>query len=107
MRFGKYDQKIQFVEFGTASDGAGGTIPSENVILTTFARIEQLKIRADIEQSQMNLPATYRVWIMVRQGFSPTVGKAIKWRGGNYKISTSPQVESVRMQKEWFFDIVQ
>ena len=106
MRFGRYDQKIQFVSYGSVSDEAGGTIPSELVLLTTFARIEQLTIRADIEQSQMELPETYRVWIMVRSGFTPTVGMSLKWRGRVFKIQTTPQVKSVRIQHEWFFDIV-
>ena len=106
MRFGSYDQKIQFVHFGSVSDGAGGTIPVEIVDLTTFAQIDQLKVRADLEQSQMQLPETYRVRMMVRSGFNPTVKNTVKWRGGYFEINTAPQVESVRLKKEWIFDIV-
>lgn len=106
MIFGKYDQKIQFVTFGTESDGAGGSIPVEVVDLTTFVQINQLKVRADLEQSQMQLPVTYRVRMMVRSGFLPDVGKTIKWHGKYYQIQNAPQVESVRLQKEWIFDIV-
>lgn len=106
MRFGKYDQKVQFVSFTKESDGAGGYIPTENVDLTTFARITQLKIKADIEQTQMNLPATYRVGVMVRSGFLPMVQNNVKWRGDLYQIITTPQVEGVRLQKEWMFDII-
>lgn len=107
MRFGKYDQKIQFVKWGKVSDGAGGYDPVEVVELTTFARIEQLKQSSNLEQAQLQLPATYRVGIMVRKGFEPVVGKDIKWRGSIYQINTTPQlVEGVRIQKEWVFDIV-
>lgn len=106
MRFGKYDQKVEFVSFTKVSDGAGGYIPTENVDLTTFARITQLKIKADIEQAQMNLPATYRVGVMVRSGFLPMVQNNVKWRGDLYQIITTPQVEGVRLQKEWVFDII-
>lgn len=106
MRFGKYDQKIQFVSFGQISDGAGGYIPDEVVDLTTFARIDQLKVSADLEQSQMQLPETYRVRMMVRSGFNPTVKNMIKWRDDLFEISNAPQVEGVRLQKEWIFDII-
>lgn len=106
MRFGKYDQRIEFISFNKVSDGAGGYDSIEKVDITTFARIEQLKVRADIEQSQMQLPAVYRVRIMVRSGFLPMVNNNVKWRGDIYQISTTPQVESVRLQKELVFDIV-
>lgn len=106
MRYGKYDQKIQFISYTQVSDGAGGYDSTEKVDLTTFARIEQLKVRADIEQSQMQLPAVYRVRVMVRKGFLPMVNSNVKWRGDIYQISTTPQVEDVRLQKEWVFDIV-
>lgn len=105
MRFGKYDQRIEFVSFTKVSDGAGAYIPTEKVDLTTFARITQLKVRADLEQAQMQLPATYRVGIMVRSGFLPQVKNNVKWRGDLYQIITTPQVEGVRLQKEWVFDI--
>lgn len=106
MRFGKYDQRIQFISFTKVSNGSGGKIPTEKVDLTTFARISQLKVKADIEQSQMQLPAVYRVGVMVRSGFLPQVKNSVKWRGDIYQISTTPQVEGVRLQKEWVFDIV-
>ena len=106
MRFGRYDQKIQFVSWGQVPDGAGGYEPSEVIDLTTFVSIDQLKHSSDIEQAQMQLPATYRVRMIVRSGFLPTVKNTVKWRGNNYQIQTTPQVESVRLQKEWVFDMV-
>jgi len=105
MKFGSYDQKIEFVSFGTIEDGAGGYDPVEKIDLTTFASIAQLKQSSNLEQAQLLLPATYRVRMMVRNGFLPQVKNAVKWRGDLYEISTTPQVEGVRLQKEWVFDI--
>lgn len=106
MKLGKYDQKFQFVTWGKESDGAGGYNPVEIVELTTFAQINQLQQSSDLEQAQLLLPETYRVRMIVRNGFNPVVGKDVKWRGEIFKISTTPRVESVRLQKEWIFDIV-
>ena len=63
MKLGKYDQRIQFGTEGTVSDGYGGYKPSFTVELETWARIEQLKISADIEQAQLKLPTMYS-WVM-------------------------------------------
>ena len=105
MKLGKYDQRIQFGTEGTASDGYGGYKPSFTVELETWARIEQLKISADIEQAQLKLPTMYRVGVMAREGFIPSVEHIVKWRGKMYRIVNAPVVESVRYQQEWVFDI--
>lgn len=105
IRTGKYDQRISFVEFGQVSNGSGGYIPAETVLLSTNARIEQLKQSRNIEQVQMGLPSTYRVGVMVRKGFEPKVGMTVKWRDERYQIITSPVVANVRMMREWVFDI--
>lgn len=105
IRTGKYDQKITFVKYGTVSNGSGGYTPTETEILTTNARIDQLKQSRNIEQVQMSLPSTYRVGVMVRKGFEPVVGMVVKWRGDKYQIITSPVVANVRMMREWLFDI--
>ena len=105
MNFGKYDQKIQFIKYERVSDGAGGSSPVETVVLTTFASMNQLKVSSNIEQAQMNLPIMFRVRVMVRKGFIPVAGMMVKWRGKMYEISNAPQVENVRLDKEWIFDI--
>lgn len=105
MKLGKYDQKIQFGNEGQVSDGAGGFIPGENLLLNTFARIEQLRQSQSIEQVQKRLPSTYRVGVQVRAGFEPAKSMWVKWRGQKYDIITAPVVENLRMQKEWIFDM--
>ena len=47
--FGKYDQRIKFFNEGTTSDGYSGTTPSVIEVLTTWARVEQLKVSKNIE----------------------------------------------------------
>ena len=104
-KFGKYDQRIKFFNEGTTSDGYGGTTPSVVEVLTTWARVEQLKVSKNIEQAQMSLPTMYRVGVLCRDGFEPNVEHIVEWRGKRYAIVNAPVVESVRYQQEWQFDI--
>lgn len=105
MRLGKYDQKIDFISEGTTPDGAGGYIPAEIVVLSTWARIEQLSASKDLEQAQMGLPAVFRVGVQAREGFHPTTEHSVKWRDETYQIISSPTVSDVRLRKEWIFDM--
>lgn len=107
LKTGRYDQKIKFKEYGIVSDGAGGYIPAENptIVLSTFARINQIKQSWNIEQLQKGLPSTWRVGVMVRKGFDPNIGMVVEWKGEDYQIITSPVIESIRMGQEWTFDI--
>ena len=105
MKIGRYDQQIEFWSEGMVSDGYGGYTPKLLLELKTWARIEQLKVSANIEQAQMQLPTVYRVGVMVRNGFEPSVKHIVKWREKNYRIINAPVVENVRYKKEWVFDI--
>lgn len=105
MKIGRYDQKIKFVTDGQVTDSYGGYTPSEVVQLTTYAAIEQVTQTRAIEQMQIGLPATYRVSVMYRQSFIPTKDMRIVWRDVKYNITTAPEVNNVRMQKEWTFVI--
>src|SRR5690606_13972561 len=106
MQLGKYDQRIEFVKYGQQPDGAGGSIPIREVILSSWASVEQLKQRKDLEAVSMGLKSAFRVRMMVRKGFKPSVGTNVEWRGDTYAVTTDPQVENVRMQQEWVFDIM-
>ena len=105
MKIGRYDQQIEFWSEGMVSDGYGGYTPKPLLELKTWARIEQLKVSADIEQAQLKLPTMYRVGVMARDGFIPSVEHIVKWRGKMYRIVNAPVVESVRYRQEWVFDI--
>lgn len=107
MNIGRYDQKIEFLSEGTVSDGAGGYIPQEVVILSTFAAIEQLPQSRSLEQVQMKLPSVFRVSIHHRQSFTPKVADIVRWKGERYNIITSPVIEDVRYGKQLTFDICQ
>ena len=105
MKIGRYDQQIEFWSEGMVSDGYGGYTPKPLLELKTWARIEQLKVSANIEQAQMQLPTVYRVGIMLRAGFMPSVQHVVKWREKNFRIINAPVVENVRYGKELVFDI--
>ena len=105
MKIGRYDQKISFISEGTTADNYGGTTPTETIELETFASIQQMPQSKTIEQSQLGLPATYKVSVQYRSGFTPTVAMRVIWRNTRYNITTTPEVENVRIQREWVFII--
>ena len=105
MKIGRYDQKISFISEGTTSDSYGGTTPTEIIELETFASIKQMSQSKTIEQLQLGLPATYKVSVQYRLNFTPTVAMRVVWRGNYYNIITTPEVENVRIQREWVFII--
>src|SRR5574344_2486235 len=111
MKIGRYDQKIKFVTDGQVADDYGGYTPYEVDILTTFAAIEQVQEARSfsqartMQQSEFGFPATYVVSVMYRQSFIPTKDMRVIWRDVKYNIITSPEVNDVRMQKEWTFVI--
>ena len=105
MKIGRYDQKISFISEGTTADSYGGTTPTEQVVLETFASIKQMSQSKTIEQLQLGLPATYKVSVQYRLNFTPTVAMRVVWRGNYYNIITTPEVENVRIQREWVFII--
>ena len=105
MKLGKYDQKISFITQGETSDTYGGVTPSEVVVLSTFARIEQLKTSANIEQAQLGLPAIFRVGVQSRSGFSIEPNHMVKWNNKLFNIIGTPLISSIRYNQEWVFDI--
>ena len=105
MNIGRYDQKISFISEGATSDNYGGTTPTDEVVLETFASIKQMSQSKTIEQSQLGLPSTYKVSVQYRTGFKPTVAMRVIWRNERYNITTTPEVENVRIQREWTFII--
>ena len=107
MKLGRYDQKIEFITEGSVSDGMGGYVPTINVELNTWARVEQLATSKNIEQAQMQLPSIFRLGVQARKGFTITTAHSVRWREEIYQIISSPTVADVRLQKEWIFDIKQ
>ena len=105
MKLGRYDQKIEFITEGSVSDGMGGYVPTIDVVLATWARVEQLSTSKNIEQAQMQLPSVFRLGVQARKGFAITTAHGIRWRNEIYQIISSPTVADVRVQKEWIFDI--
>ena len=94
-------EKIKAITQGSQPDGYGGSIPVDVVEFETWASIEQLRTSKDIEQAQLNLPATYRVKTR-REFFEYNL---IEWRGQKYSIVSTPQVDFVRRARIYTFDI--
>jgi head-tail adaptor len=107
MKLGSYNQRVTFFVEGTESDGYGGTRPTEEIILSTWGRVEQLKRSNSLEQNQELLNEAYKVFIQTRQGFEITVNMMVKWRGKTFKIITPPYAKNVFINQETVIDICQ
>lgn len=105
MKIGSYDQKIAFFTEGKTSDGLGGYVVAKTTVLETFASVEQLTQKRDLEQAQLSFPAIFRVKIMYRNIFKPEVKHRVSWMGKNFNIISAPQLDNVRRPLEWVFDI--
>ena len=96
-------EKIKAITQGSQSDGYGGSIPVDVVAFETWASIEQLRMSKDIEQAQLNFPATYRV--KTRKEFFEH--NLIEWRGKKYSILSTPQVDFVRRSRFYTFNMTE
>lgn len=105
INIGKYDQKVSFVTFGNNPDGYGGTVPTQETVLTTFAWVKQLKGSNDLEQAQLTLPNTYKIGIQIRQGFVPNQSMQVLYRGVLYKI-TGVEKYQERNIREWILTVI-
>ena len=105
MRLGMFNERISFYKMGTQSDGAGGTVFDEILILSTFAKVEQLKKSSDLEQAQLNLKGVFRVSIHDRNGFKIDENLIVHWRGNKYNVISTPEIDDVRNRRFLTFDI--
>lgn len=105
INFGKYDQKVIFVTWGSEPDGYGGTVPIESLVLETFASVKQINGGSSNEQGQMLFPNIFQVRVQMRDGFTPTTAMMVKYRGVFYKISGVVR-EYQRLSQEWVITIV-
>lgn len=105
INFGKYDQKVTFVNFQTVSDGAGGTTLTPLTSLITFAAVSQTKANDGLEAGQMVLPNTYQVRIQYRALFTPDLNFQILYRSKYHKI-TSIQFDDQRQHKEYIITMI-
>lgn len=106
MKFGKYDQKVDFISYDNIPDGYGGTEPEETLLLSTFASVRQLRGNDGVEASQMVFPNTFQLMVQVREGFTPTVAMMVKYRDVVYKIAGVTK-KYERLSQEWVMTIIQ
>ena len=103
----RLNNKIQFTSITVSiPDGAGGVIVTDTGEFNTWAYIEQLSARKDIELAQINLPETYRVKIRDRNGFIPNKTNTVIWRLKEFEITSTPTVDFVNRSRYLVFDMV-
>ena len=105
LKLGDLDQKIEFLEEQSTQDSSGNYVVTNVSVLKTFAKIEQLKQSRKLEDAQLKFPATYDVTILNREGFFPNTNMVVKWRGDTYNITSTPEIDDVRVQKFYSFII--
>ncbi len=105
LRLGDLDQRIEFFEEQSIQDDSGNYVVTDVSVLRTFAKIEQLKQSRRLEDAQLKFPSTYNVTILNREGFFPNTNMIIKWRNNTYNITSTPEIDDVRVQKFYSFII--
>ena len=105
LKLGDLDQRIEFFEEQSIQDDSGNYVVTSVSVLKTFAKIEQLKQSRRLEDAQLKFPSTYNVTILNREGFFPNTNMIIKWRNDTYNITSTPEVDDVRVQKFYSFII--
>ena len=105
LKLGDLDQKIEFFEEQSTQDDSGNNVVTNVSVLKTFAKIEQLKQSRKLEDAQLKFPSTYDVTILNREGFFPNTNMVVKWRNNTYNITSTPEIDDVRVQKFYSFII--
>jgi len=105
INFGAYDQSVTFQSFGSTDDGYGGALVTWTTVLTTFARVLQVRADNRIESAQLTLPKTYRIGIQWRSNFAPNETMQVLYRGFYHKI-TGVEIREERMTKEYIITMI-
>ena len=105
LMLGDLDQRVEFFEEQSIQDDSGNYVVTSVSVLKTFAKIEQLKQSRRLEDAQLKFPSTYNVTILNREGFFPNTNMTFKWRNDTYNITSTPEIDDVRIQKFYSFII--
>ena len=105
LKLGDLDQRIEFFEEQSTQDDSGNYVVTSVCVLRTFAKIEQLRQSRKLEDAQLKFPSTYNVTILNREGFFPNTNMVIKWRNDTYNVTSTPEIDDVRVQKFYSFII--
>ena len=105
LKLGDLDQRIEFFEEQSTQDASGNNVVTNVLVLSTFAKIEQLKQSRKLEDAQLKFPSTYDVTILNRAGFFPNTNMVVKWRNNTYSITSTPEIDDVRYQRFYSFII--
>ena len=96
---------VGILEEQSIQDDSGNYVVTSVSVLKTFAKIEQLRQSRRLEDAQLKFPSTYDVTILNREGFFPNTNMIVKWRGDTYNITSTPEIDDVRVQKFYSFII--
>ena len=105
LRLGDLELRIEFFEEQSIQDVSGNYVVTSVSVLKTFAKIEQLRQSRRLEDAQLKFPSTYDVTILNREGFFPSTNMIFKWRNDTYNITSTPEIDDVRVQKFYSFII--
>ena len=105
LKLGDLDQRIEVLEEQSIRDDSGNYVVTSVSVLKTFAKIEQLRQSRRLEDAQLKFPSTYDVTILNREGFFPNTNMVIKWRNDTYNVTSTPEIDDVRVQKFYSFII--
>ena len=105
LKLGDLDQRIEFFKEQSIQDDSGNYVVTSVSVLKTFAKIEQLRQSRRLEDAQLKFPSTYDVTILNRAGFFPNTNMIIKWRNDTYNVTSTPEINDVRVQKFYSFII--
>lgn len=105
IKFGQYDQVIDFISYQNISDGFGGTTPTETLELSTYGWVKQLRGADSIEANEMVLPTVFQIGVQYRAAFTPNTSMMIKYRNEVYKIA-GVMKKYERYSQEWVLTAV-
>ena len=104
MLLGNYDQVINILSKQYLKDDAGESTERHKLEKQTFARVEQIGQRKNLNDLNQQLPTAFRVAIHY-DSFNITTKNVIDWNGDIYNVITTPTRNKVRNCQEWIFDI--
>jgi len=87
---GELNQKIEIYRIMNASNGSGGTIPTETLYWSTFAKVTPLGSNQTLEANQEMLKDGFSFLVRYRKDKTITPEMIIKYRGGVLKITSAP-----------------
>lgn len=88
---GYLNQRIEIYRIVNASDGSGGSVPTEVLYWATSAQVKPLSSNQSLESSQEVLKDGFSFIVRYRTDKTITPEMFIKYRGGMLKVTSAPE----------------